>query len=463
MHTRWFSAALLAAGLVSASVAHAAETKAVTRGATRDEVIAAFGRPSGQTKAANIEILQFSDRQVRLENGRVARITLRTTPKATKAAPTGPDAPTAGGAVAPQPAPSDSPFAAAWLSNFETALQDAARRDAVILALFTSSDASPSARQFQKEIVLHPEFVNAFRARYVLLNVDYPARGDMTSEAREQDDRLRERYDVGSLPALRLISSAGEKLAAVAISDAVPGSAFRSQLITATTAAYELPALKPPEPPAAEVATPEPVVPTQIHVAPSEVTKGLFTARWLILAALAVGTLLAGIMLFVLWMFIRKINKPVALHRRSNMASRISNAASGLPSFAEIAAWPKEMLCHVTICLAETEGYVAEEQPVGSDKDLVLKRPGSHQPEIIVCCVTGDAGVMPTRRVRELVTMLATDDVPAGWYVAPAGFSLDARAFAEQHNVKLIDASVLYERLSDLPTFALPKVLATAR
>ena len=56
--------------------------------------------------------------------------------------------------------------------------------------------------------------------------------------------------------------------------------------------------------------------------------------------------------------------------------------------------------------------------------------------------------------------MLAADDVPAGWFVAPMGFSVDARAYAEQNNIRLIDSSVLLEKLGDLPSFALPRVLA---
>jgi hypothetical protein len=144
------------------------------------------------------------------------------------------------------------------------------------------------------------------------------------------------------------------------------------------------------------------------------------------------------------------------------MATRISHAASGLPSHGEIVAWSKETLCHVTTRLAETEGYVAEEQRSDSDKDLLLKRPGNPAPKIVVCCVTGSAGVIPTRRIREIVGMMAADDVPSGWYVAPMGFSLDARAYAEQHHVRLIDGTSLLEQLSDLPSFALPKVLASA-
>ena len=58
---------------------------------------------------------------------------------------------------------------------------------------------------------------------------------------------------------------------------------------------------------------------------------------------------------------------------------------------------------------------------------------------------------------------MAAEDVAGGWFVSPMGFSLDARAYAEEQNVRLIDGARLLTLLSDLPTFALPKVLAAAR
>jgi hypothetical protein len=466
--TRWFTGfGFVASSLVAAHMFAAVDsTPMLARGATRDQVIAEFGVPTGLSKAGNIEILHYGSRQVRLENGRVERITSRIGPR--PSAP--PPSPALAAVVVAEPTPgapkaSGNPFTDVWLTSFEEATRDATRRNTLILALFTNSDASPTTRQFQKEIAHHPEFVNAFRAQYVLLHADYPVRTELSPDLRAQNEALRNRLGVGGLPALLLLSAAGERLAAVEISDALPGTALRSRLIAAVAAAYELPAPATPEPPPpapVKEATPAPVA-VPVVVAPPEITSGLSMARWLILAAIAVGTLLAGVMLFILWIVIRRINKPEALKRPLNMASRISQAASGLPSFAELRMWPKENLCHVMIRLAETEGYVAEEQPVGSDKDLVLKRPGNPMPEILVCCVTGNAGVIPTRRIREMVGMLAAEDVSMGWFIAPMGFSADAQAYAEQNNVRLIDASVLLNRLSDLPSFALPKVLATAR
>jgi hypothetical protein len=438
--------------------------RGIAVGATRSEVIQAHGQPTGRSKFGNIEVLHYGVGQIRLEDGRVQRINLRR-----------PEIP----AIFPAPATNDeanatdssgmakldkSALANVWITSLKHAEDDATRRNSPILALFTSSDASPTTRQFQKEITLHPEFVNAFRADYVMLHADLPVRADMAAELRSQNEELRKTLGVQSLPALLILSSAGEKIAAVDIADSVPGSAFRARFIAAVSAAYQLPIPARPAPvPALPAVAPAPAEGNQFHTPPAQVTLGLATARWLVSAALLVGTILAAAMLLVLWVVLRKINKPVALNRRSSMAWRIDHAASGLPSFAEIAAWPKDMLCKVTIRLAETEGFVAEEQPFGSDKDLILKRPGNPAPEILVCCVTGNAGVIPMRKMREMVGMLVAEDVQAGWFIAPMGFSVEARAYAEQNNIRHIDGAGLLEQLSNLPTFALPKVLAAVQ
>jgi hypothetical protein len=61
--------------------------------------------------------------------------------------------------------------------------------------------------------------------------------------------------------------------------------------------------------------------------------------------------------------------------------------------------------------------------------------------------------------VRELLGTLAAEGVETGWVVAPAGFAREARTFAAQHGLRLIDAAELIERLRDLPPLLLPKIL----
>ena len=434
-------------------------------GATRGDVIEVLGKPTGQSKLGNVELLHYRDGLVRLENGRVKRINLRRTSPPVETTTPVSAPPTTAAKSSATATDAKVPLSNVWITSLDVAMEDATRRSSVILALFTSSDATPSSRQFQKEITYHPEFVNAFRTHYVLLHVDFPVRAEQPSEMKSRNEALRDRLGVRALPALLILSATGEKIAAVEIADSVPGSAFRARFIATVSAAHELPI--PVVPQVTAPTPPKPAPPVEAAAAfpvpPAEVTLGLSTARWLVSAALVVGTLIAAALMLVLWVVLRRINKPAMMSRGASMAWRIDHAASGLPSHGEISAWTKQTMCNLMVRLAETEGFVAEEQPIGSDKDLVLKRPGNPAPEVIVCCVTGNAGVIPTRRMREMVGMLAADDVPAGWFIAPMGFSLDARAYAEQNNIRLIDSLVLLEQLGNLPSFALPKVLAAVR
>jgi hypothetical protein len=472
---RRFNGIPLVVALFSATfVAAADSTPRIGQGSTRQQVIEALGPPVGRANLGTVEILNYPNGQVRLVNGRVERTQLR--PTVASPAPTAP----APATLPPKPVPAAvepsaavakdarNPIADAWFTQIDDALRDATRRDSPILALFTRSDASPASRQFQKEIVHHPEFVNAFRANYVLLNLDSPNRGENV-ESNAQLQQWREKLSVKTTPALVLVSPAGERIAAVEISDTVVGTASRGRLITAIIGAYSL-----PTPVAAKKmdAIPAPVAPAPVavplaqsshmHVAPVEISAGLTSARWFVIGALCVGTLISAAMLFVLWMVLRKANRPAVFAQRSSMASRIDHAASGLPSHAEILSWPKETLCNVVGRLAELEGFEAEIAMKG-DKDIILRRPAVSTPEAIVCCVTGNAGIISTRRVRELVGTMAADDMAAGWFVAPTGFSLEARTYAEEQKVRLIDGARLLTLLSDLPSFALPKVLVAAR
>lgn len=75
-----------------------------------------------------------------------------------------------------------------------------------------------------------------------------------------------------------------------------------------------------------------------------------------------------------------------------------------------------------------------------------------------MCCAGGNAGVIPAKRIRELVGLLTADGVKQGWFIAPMGFAAEARAYAEKHGVKLIDCQRLVGLLHELPPVAIPSV-----
>jgi restriction system protein len=81
---------------------------------------------------------------------------------------------------------------------------------------------------------------------------------------------------------------------------------------------------------------------------------------------------------------------------------------------------------------------------------------------VVVCCAAGFGGPVSIKRVRELFGTLAVEGVPTGWFVSPAGFAHEARVYAEDKGLVLIDGGQLLEQLRNLPPMVLPKVLARA-
>lgn len=460
---RWISAVAWIAALAGlAALLGAADPRpTVGPGATKEEVIDAFGWPNGQSQSGTKEILTYSQGLVTLENGRVEKVDFQMN--------------------VPWPAPRPRPGAATpttvkkpelpvdfWVTRFDEAAREATKRQGRILALFTGSDWSPASKQFHDEVEFHPDFVNAFTGDYIFLRLDFASRTPLPAELREQNAQLRARYEVTVYPTLLVLSPAGTLLARIDLTKQQAGNSYRNRVIAAVREARDALAARPPPPdppPAAPVkAGPRPAGapvaattgarPAAQSFMSSALTASLYSARGLIMIAVSAGAVVAA---FLLWLVWRKRALPSAA-AASSMADRISNAASGLPTLAEIAAWPKERVQAVVAGLAETDGYVVDDR-TGSDADLALNRPGESHPRVLVVCAAGSSGVVPAKRVRELFGTMTAEGVDVGWWVAPAGFSSEARAFANEHQLLLFDADRLLAQIGSLPPLLVTKVL----
>ena len=460
---RFSLTAAAAVAFVAALLAGAANPQPVVGpGATRDDVIAAYGWPTGQSRSGTKEIFNYPQGQVTLENGRVERVDFSISVQWPAPRPRpGPASPTT---VRKGETPVDF-----WLASFDEAAHVALERHARILALFTGSDWSPPSKQFHDEVELHPDFVNAFTGDFVFLRLDFASRAPVPAAVREQNAVLRTRYGVTTYPSLLVLSPAGTLVAQVDLTKPQPGDSYRDRVISAVREVRELLVIHPPpaDPVPAPVAPVSPVASTTAPTAgsaatepqklrePNEVTTWVDLARAKVVVAVVVGALFAAVALWLMW---RK-RGIVPRDQTSAIADRISDAASGLPTATEIAHWPREKVRAVAAGLAETEGFLVERRPSGDDADLALKRPGEPAVRVLVCCAAGKAGVVPARSVRELLATLTAEGVPVGWFVAPMGFSTDARAYAEQHGLLLIDGERLLGQLHELPPLLVPRVM----
>jgi hypothetical protein len=452
---RLLSLCWLLLGLVAGGVGlGAAEVRpTVGPGASKDEVIDAYGWPNGQSQAGTKEIFSYAQGTITFENGRVEKVDFLPNVRWQTPKPR-PGAPSADAAKKALDAPVDF-----WLTSFEEAAREATRRHARILAAFTGSDWSPASKQFYDEVMFHPDFVNAFTGDFVFLRVDFPSRAPIAPELKEQNNVLRERYGVTVYPSLMVLSPGGLLVAQIDLAKAQNGDSYRARVIAAVREVRDALITRPPaepNPDAVAVAAPAPGEPeAKAGRVPAAVKEGLKSAGGVLALGITAGVALAVLGLLWVWRQTRvrtgKFN--------TGIGERISDAAAGLPKTAEMQEWSREKLRSVCAGLAESEGYEASPRSGGNDADLTLRRAGELAPRVIVWCVATRTGPVPVKRVRELFGTMTAEGAPVGWLVAPQGFSNDAREFADQHDIVLIDADRLFGMLRDLPPLLLPKVL----
>ena len=409
----------------------------VAPGATRDDVIKALGRPVGESRLGPREVLNYPHGQtVILENGRVVRVQ---TPR-----------PAAGSAaVGPAPAP-----VSPWRTDFAAATAEAQRRGVRLLALFPGPEEAPAARRFLAEVAPDPEFAAVFGPDFVFVRLDHAVRPPQPAAWQERNDRLRDACGVVGYPAVALLSERGERLASVDFGAVPETESLQARVIASLRemrGKLALNAAAPAVPPAADPGKTSPL--HLDRLTPFALKVGLRSAQDLIEIALVAGLLGAGLMVWLLWR-----TRAPAPARLQNHASRIAQASSGLPTVFEVMAWDREQLCFGAMVLGESEGYEVELAKGDPDKDVLFSRPGDVRPGVVVCCAPARAGKVTAKSVRSLVGTVAAEQAQAGWFIAPAGFSEDARDFAARNHLLLFDAAGLVTRMRDLPPIMLPKL-----
>lgn len=431
----------------AAGLAGAVAQPVVGPGATKAEAIEAYGWPTGQSQSGTKEILSYPQGRITLESGRVEKVDFSTNvPWPAPRPRPGPPSPTSvkkAGAV--------TDF---WLQNLEEAQSEATRRHARILALFIGSDWSPPSRLFQAEVAFHPDFVNAFTGDFVFLRLDFPTRVALPPELREQNNRLREKYGVTTYPALLVLSPAGAAVATIDLTKLEPGESYRAGVIAAVRGVRDLLIAQPPPDPLP--APPEPGAGTNTSLPDPGVASFVNSTYYLLLRTIVGGLLLA---LFGWWFLWRKRNVP-RIRPGPSAAERIADAASGLPTPAELEGWSREKLLAVVLSLAEIDGYEARPLVGDDEGSLALTLKGESGVAVIVRCQPAGAGPVSAKRVKELFAVIALEGARTGWFAAPAGFSADARDYARDRQVRLLDGGALIAQMRNLPPISLERIAA---
>lgn len=460
-----------AAVLLVAPALIAADTRPVVGpGASRDDVINAYGWPSGQSRLGNKEVLNYPQGSILLADGKVERVDF--SPNIQWAAPK------------PRPAASTNstvrksePAVEFWGTSLADALKEAQNRRARILAAFVGSDWSPPSRRFLEEVATSGDFYNAFAADFVFLKVDFPTRAAQPTELKKQNEELRARCGVTTYPALIVLSSRGEPLGVADLAKERPGT-YREQITEAVAALRDLlkvkapPELSRPQAPVAAPAAPAaakagaPVnqaasaaptgaggaAPTDSQIASAAVSE----ASWALTIGLAGGAALAVVLVWWVW----RTRVQLAVRRDDGPKfSRPAVRLTDVPTPAELAGWPVERTRSLVAALFEATGYKPRQTDHGGEVTVELLRPGHVQPSVLIACRSGDKAV-EAKVVREFFGTLVASGVPTGWVVSAAGFSDEAQRFAAERGIELIDGDGLTSRLHALDPLVLEGVLS---
>jgi hypothetical protein len=429
-------------------------------GATKDEVIDAYGWPTGQSQAGAKEILIYPQGRVILDKGRVETVDF----SLNMAWP------------APKPRPGTAGGGESWYTNWPEALKEAQRRHVRLLLLFVGSDWSPPSRQFLNEVAESTDFLTACLGNFVLVKLDFPTRTTQLKSLRTQNAELRERYEVTTYPALVITEPTGALAARVDLTRARPVDSYRTQVIAAVREAREtLPVLLAPlaPPPTANAGTSDATKIARPQKAPtaaaspeadpgdslSATTASLWKASWALMWGLGAGLLVVIVTLSLIW---RKRTQHLDTEPAS-AAARVADAASGLPSALEMAEWTHAQLKSIVAAVAETDSYEVVVRGGGAEGDLSLTRVGEGKASVIVACLPAAAGPVSAKRLRELFGLVTIEEVGVGWFVSMAGFSAEARDYAQQHGLVLIGREGLREQLRALTERDLVRVLARGR
>ena len=101
----------------------------------------------------------------------------------------------------------------AWLTSFDDAKAEAAKRKVPILADFSGSDWCGWCIKLDREVFSKSEFKEYAGANLVLLMVDFPRSKEQSAEVKKQNSKLSDQYQIEGFPTVLLLDAQGKELA----------------------------------------------------------------------------------------------------------------------------------------------------------------------------------------------------------------------------------------------------------
>jgi protein disulfide-isomerase len=100
-----------------------------------------------------------------------------------------------------------------WETNYQAALEQAAKGNKMVLLDFTGSDWCVWCIKLKKDTFSKPEFQKFAEEKLVLVELDFPRAKEQSVELKKQNQELAEKFGIEGFPTLVLLDSQGKELA----------------------------------------------------------------------------------------------------------------------------------------------------------------------------------------------------------------------------------------------------------
>jgi thioredoxin-related protein len=99
-----------------------------------------------------------------------------------------------------------------WVDDFEYAKALAQKKQKKMVLLFTGSDWCVWCKRLNKDFLQQDRFKELAKTKFIAVYLDFPAKKSMPEKLKEQNDQLREKYEILGYPAVLVLSPEGEVL-----------------------------------------------------------------------------------------------------------------------------------------------------------------------------------------------------------------------------------------------------------
>ena len=100
-----------------------------------------------------------------------------------------------------------------WETNYQAALEQAAKENKMVLLDFTGSDWCGWCIKLKKDTFSKPKVQKLAEEKLVLVELDFPRSKTQSAELKKQNQELAEKFGIEGFPTLVLLSSQGAEVA----------------------------------------------------------------------------------------------------------------------------------------------------------------------------------------------------------------------------------------------------------